>query len=442
MSAPDSSPRPRPNASSSNASSSRGGLARRELAGLAAAAATAPVIGLLPAPAGASAAGAPSAGAPGAERLRLRRDRRSVVSALDVPLTFTPAAARGLAGRGVRTPVLETTRFAMLGVTWRSGRGVVRARTRRKQGGWTAWRELPLLVDGPDPSSDEGARSTPATAPIWFGASDAVQIEVAGDLSRPVLALIDPGSRPGDLAADPTVLRSGRRAARGEDATQDEGDESGGNGEKAKPAKKPTKVPRPNIRLRRAWGPNPKFLNGKPDRIKTVKQVHVHHTVNGNDYRRKDVPGIIRAIYRYHTQNLGWADVGYNFLVDRFGRIWVGRKGSIGKSIQGAHTLGFNHCSVGVSVIGNHETAKPANEVLTAIAHLAAWKLDAYDRNPLGRIKVRSHGSDRYGSGKQVRLPVIDGHRDTNDTACPGRHLYAELPTIRKRAAKRMKRFG
>jgi hypothetical protein len=34
-----------------------------------------------------------------------------------------------------------------------------------------------------------------------------------------------------------------------------------------------------------------------------------------------------------------------------------------------------------------------------------------------------------------VTLPVVDGHRDTNDTACPGRHLYAALPEIRKRTA-------
>ena len=39
-----------------------------------------------------------------------------------------------------------------------------------------------------------------------------------------------------------------------------------------------------------------------------------------------------------------------------------------------------------------------------------------------------SEGSDRFRLGRTVTLPTIDGHRDTNDTACPGRHLYPASP--------------
>src|SRR5699024_12266387 len=31
-------------------------------------------------------------------------------------------------------------------------------------------------------------------------------------------------------------------------------------------------------------------------------------------------------------------------------------------------------------------------------------------------------------------LPVVSAHRDTKSTACPGKYLYAKLPTIRSRA--------
>ena len=68
----------------------------------------------------------------------------------------------------------------------------------------------------------------------------------------------------------------------------------------------------------------------------------VHHTVNANDYTRDEVPGILRSIYAYHTQSRGWSDVGYNFLVDRFGRIWEGRYGGVDRPVVGAHTLGYN----------------------------------------------------------------------------------------------------
>ena len=69
-------------------------------------------------------------------------------------------------------------------------------------------------------------------------------------------------------------------------------------------------------------------------------------------------------------------------------------------------------------------------------AAVAAWKLDRYGRDPRGHTRVTSEGSDRYAAGRKVRLPVIDGHRDTNDTACPGQHLYDALPRIRRRAKK------
>ena len=143
----------------------------------------------------------------------------------------------------------------------------------------------------------------------------------------------------------------------------------------------------------------------------------------------------------YHTKSLGWSDVGYNFLVDRFGGIWQGRAGGSQLPVRGAHTLGFNSTSTGIAVIGNFEEVQPSAEVLTSLVHLAAWKLDMYDRQPSRKAGVFSQGSDKYAPGQKVRLPVIDGHRDTNDTACPGKHLYARLDGIRARAQERVDRF-
>ncbi len=163
----------------------------------------------------------------------------------------------------------------------------------------------------------------------------------------------------------------------------------------------------------------------------------MHHTATGNSYSRADVPGILRGMYRYHTQTLGWFDIGYNFLVDRFGRAWVGRSGGVNRLVQGAHTLGFNHASVGIAVIGNLEARAPWSEAVTQVVRLAAWKLDMYDRYAVGSVTITSSGSDKYPDGTRVRLPAIDGHRDTNDTACPGR-VYRKLPEIRERAQWRI----
>jgi hypothetical protein len=191
---------------------------------------------------------------------------------------------------------------------------------------------------------------------------------------------------------------------------------------------------RPEILSRAVWRANESWRDPSPRYNHAFQQVHVHHTASSNDYGREDVPAMIRGMYRYHTYNLGWSDIAYNFLVDRFGRVWEGRAGGVARRVRGAHTLGFNATSAGVAVIGNFEVARPGRPVTDAVASLAAWKLSQWGGNPLGTVRVVSEGSDRFPNGRTVTLPVVDGHRDTNQTACPGRNLYSQLPTIRRRA--------
>ena len=183
---------------------------------------------------------------------------------------------------------------------------------------------------------------------------------------------------------------------------------------------------------RQAWDADESWRNGTPSYNDTITQVHIHHTVSSNTYTSAEVPGLIRGMYRYHTYNLGWSDIGYNFLVDRFGRIWTGRAGGADRPVRGAHTLGFNATSTGVSVIGNYDSATPNAATTGAVAAIAAWKLDRYGRDPLGSVEVVSEGSDKYRANRVANLPVIDGHRDTNNTACPGQKLYDSLPAIRQ----------
>ena len=128
----------------------------------------------------------------------------------------------------------------------------------------------------------------------------------------------------------------------------------------------------------------------------------VHHTVNANNYTRAQVPGIIRGIYAYHTQTRGWSDVGYNFLVDRFGRIWEGRYGGVDRPVVGAHTLGYNDYAFAMSAIGNFETARPTAAMLDAYGKLFAWKLSL-------------HGVDAGDTSQKVgrrTFQAINGHRD------------------------------
>ena len=172
----------------------------------------------------------------------------------------------------------------------------------------------------------------------------------------------------------------------------------------------------------------------------SINAVVIHHTTDRNTYTASQVPAIIRADYAYHLSR-GWNDIGYNFLVDRFGRIWEGRRGGATAAVQGAHAGGFNYLTFGVSLIGNYETATPSSAMIGALERLIAWKLDLNHRDPLGTtaLTTADFSGARWPEGRAVRLPVIMGHRDVGYTACPGARVYPSLARIRSNVARLMK---
>jgi len=324
---------------------------------------------------------------------------------------------------GHRTGAMATSGYSMVGVTWKGHHAPAAILVRWRDGGsWQAWHRLPLQTD--EPGGEEGS-DRHGTQPVWTGRHKVIDVAVKGPHPGLTLTLMNTGPRQSTGAPALPGATRGRLARH-----------------RIKPWRLWTRAPYPRLYTRAQWGADPSWRNGSPRYNKVLKQIHVHHTATANGYSRGDVPGILRGIYRYHTHSLGWFDIAYNFLIDRFGRIWVGRSGGARRLVRGAHTLGFNQSSVGVAMIGNYNTTRPSKAAIRSLVRLAAWKLDAYHRNGAGKIKVWSSGSDKYGPGVGVVLPVIDGHRDTNDTECPGTALYKMLPTIRKRVWAREQAFN
>jgi hypothetical protein len=351
----------------------------------------------------------------GSGRLLLQTDASSGVGILEKPLKEL-----GLAKAGTdlwQTPVLDTALVTMVGFTWRDGVRLPELQARfRTKGGWSPWRTAPPMRDLPDPASGEGIGKA-GTVPLVVEATDGVQVRVAGppppELS---ITLIHAAPIAGDarlVAGKTSGMASGSPMMRSSAVA----------------------VPMPLIYSRSQWGANESWRDGPPRYNSTILQAHVHHSASGNGYAQGDVPALIRSFYKYHTHSLGWSDIAYNFLIDSFGTVWEGRYGGIDQPVRGAHTLGFNASSTGICVIGNLDSAKPTQATLDSLAQLAAWKLAAYGRDPQGWTQVTSEGSDKFKSGRVVTLPVIDGHRDTNDTACPGGNLYAQLANLRAATA-------
>ena len=193
----------------------------------------------------------------------------------------------------------------------------------------------------------------------------------------------------------------------------------------------------PDIVTRAQWDADEGLRADDPE-YSSVKVAFVHHTASGNAYTRADAPGIVRAIYAYHTKSLHWDDIGYNFLVDRFGTIYEGRFGGIDRGVVGAQVGGFNTGSTGISVIGTFTDAEPPQPAVTSLERLLAWKLSLGDLDPTGSAELTCGLTDKYKRGDTVAFPVVAGHRDANFTECPGDQLYALLPTIRADVADRL----
>ncbi|MEM9133698.1 MAG: DUF4214 domain-containing protein [Actinomycetota bacterium] len=170
-----------------------------------------------------------------------------------------------------------------------------------------------------------------------------------------------------------------------------------------------------------------------------LQAVVVHHTVTTNAYSRDQVDDLLRAILFSHVDINGWCDVGYNFLVDRFGDIWEGRSGGVEQPVIGGHAKGFNTSTMGVALLGQHQpgsrptATEPSAAAAAAVADVAQWKLDLHGIDPSGTTWLKnrsSRGPHRLGSGEWHLVPTIMGHRDLGLTSCPGNHgldLVADL---------------
>ncbi|WP_101897116.1 peptidoglycan recognition protein family protein [Embleya scabrispora] len=344
---------------------------------------------------------------------------------ITLPLTGIEQESDLAAPREGRTGVLtaqrDTAAFSLLGVTWADPdpaagtRVAVHVRT-RTGGVWSPWHALHASGDGIGP--DEG-RVRGGTEPFWAGRSDGVQIRVG------VLA----GALPADLRAelvDPGESIVDRMPPRRTKPDRVDGRVKG-------------RAERPAIVARRDWGADESLRDTKFKYTGTVRAAFVHHTADGNDFPCSDSAKVLRSIYRYHVQTNGWADVGYNFLVDQCGTVFEGRAGGVDKPVLGAHTLGFNTDSMGVAAMGTYTSAEPPGPMLIALSGLIAWKLGLDDRDPAGRVTLTSSDSgSRYPKGSTHSFDVISGHRDAFNTECPGQALYEQLPAIRKDVAVRL----
>jgi len=310
--------------------------------------------------------------------------------------------------------------FGMVGVTWDQAEAVgeITAQVRSlDRSGWSEWAVL-YAPDDEGPSSSEEPDARAGTHPGWVGASTGFEVALFstnGVAPRNIeVNIIDPGVSPADWQTKATT------SAAGDQPAPDAGPRAG------------TFPGLPPVITREEWGADESLGDEcfAPKLGSTFKMVFVHHTAGSNDYEEYESAAVVRGVLAYHVVSRGWCDIGYNFLVDRYGNVFEGRSGGLRLPVRGAHSGEYNVNTTGISAMGNFDQTRPRRPMRRAMVRLIAWRLGTAYHGGFGRIAVEG---DKFGR--------ISGHRDAMLTACPGRYIYDWLPTLRERVRTRLGDF-
>lgn len=137
----------------------------------------------------------------------------------------------------------------------------------------------------------------------------------------------------------------------------------------------------------------------------STEMIVIHHA----GFPDADKDSSAEEIHKFHQEINGWAGIGYHYVIRKDGTIEQGRK----PLAVGAHAYQHNKNSVGICVAGNFDIGKPNREQMDSLKLLTAWLCKRYKLNPM-------------------KKGVIVGHRNLNDTKCPGDNLYSKLDEIRR----------
>lgn len=348
-------------------------------------------------------------------------------------------------------PVAVPSDLTIIGVTWADGTGSgakVAYRTERA-GAWSAWTpaDVQTCTACVEPASSPRAGSEPITL-TGVSRVEARITQPGRAAAAPRLSIIDPEAPAGgETTSSPARAATARSAASvqatgatyttglgtdGAAATTGLAASTSGSlraaavgGTLSVSSASATSTPsRPNTttRSRASWRATETDATWSLPRI-SPRGVVVHNTAGTNSYTRAQVPAILRGIQRFHVRDRGWSDIGYNVLVDRYGRVWEGRRGGFTTPHQGAHAAGVNGTYLGISYMGD-TSPKPATTAgVNAIVDLIGWASARYGFSTTGSLWVNG-----------LKKPAVAGHYQVGNTDCPGRDLAAKLPSIRSRA--------
>ncbi|MGV0344327.1 N-acetylmuramoyl-L-alanine amidase [Corynebacterium lehmanniae] len=339
-------------------------------------------------------------------------------------ITVDDAAIRTQGGEEeqVRRVVKEFSNdreFSIVGLTWTGERDIAAyVRSQKADGTWSEWFEM-------DPVDPQAGSDKFGTEPIYVGRTKRIQVSTGNvDLLEGGRAVSDAPTTAKDIEA--VFLDGGTGTAEGG----------------IQPVADSYTQGMPKVVTRAQWGAG---RSSAPYYSEPTTAATVHHTAGSNNYSEAEAPGIVRGIWNYHANNLGWGDIGYHALVDKYGNIYEGRAGGMDRGPQGAHVGSFNQNTWGVSMLGDYQQAEPTPAALRAMGEIIGWKAAVAGFDPTGSSYHYAEGNFRgskYAAGQGAMFNNINAHRDFHYNTCPGDNLYSKLPVIRATAATKYRSLG
>ena len=125
--------------------------------------------------------------------------------------------------------------------------------------------------------------------------------------------------------------------------------------------------------------------------MREIKKVIIHcaDTPEGRDVKTEEIK-------RWHTEERGWSDIGYHWVVELDGSIHQGRS----EDIAGAHCRGHNSDSIGICYVGGADSEGNPKDTRTE-----------GQKDSLKSLITEI--LDRHANAE------VFGHRDFSDKACP-----------------------
>jgi GT2 family glycosyltransferase len=138
----------------------------------------------------------------------------------------------------------------------------------------------------------------------------------------------------------------------------------------------------------------------------------IHHSASSPDITLEEID-------RAHRDR-GFTGVGYHYLVTLGGEVVSARP----ENIEGAHARGANRESLGICCLGNFEEQDIPSVQFDTLVSLVIELARRYQIQP---DQIIAH------------CDVIERSENATKTLCPGKHLHAKLPLLRKRVEAALK---